>query len=163
MSKKIYTEEENKIRRREYVRKYQQSKMGRAVVMVRNQKREDRKYGRGEVDYDAKWVVENIFNKPCAHCGETDWHKLGCNRIDNSKAHTKDNVEPCCFECNQKLNGMDCSKVTYQYTSGKQLIAVYRNLKEASEKTGIPASTIQYNRIKNNITQQGYIWSTNPL
>lgn len=153
----------HKEERYDYHKSYTKTPMGRAVIMVRNHKMEDKKHNRGEVNYDAKWVVENILNKPCVHCGETDWHNIGCNRIDNTKPHTKDNVEPCCFKCNLKLNGKDCSKKTYQYTSDKQLIRVYRNLKEASQYTGIPASTIQYNRIKNNITKQGYIWSLKPL
>lgn len=28
---------------------------------------------------------------------------MDCNRIDNSKPHTKDNVEPCCKSCNSRL------------------------------------------------------------
>ena len=52
------------------------------------------------IDFDAKWIVDNIYSKTCTHCGESDWHKLGCNRLDNTKPHTKDNVEPCCQHCN---------------------------------------------------------------
>ena len=57
-------------------------------------------FGDDKIDFDARWIVENIYTKPCPHCGETDWHNLGCNRLDNSKPHTIDNVEPCCFHCN---------------------------------------------------------------
>ena len=51
----------------------------------------------------AEWIIKNIFSRPCAHCGETDWRKLGCNRLDNSKPHTMDNCEPCCLKCNNRL------------------------------------------------------------
>lgn len=27
--------------------------------------------------------------------------RIGCDRIDNSKGHTKDNVVPCCVECDK--------------------------------------------------------------
>ena len=73
---------------------YDSTPMGRAKYLLRNYRREDKKYNRGECNLDVGWIIENIFSKPCTHCGETDWHKLGCNRLDNSKPHTKDNVEP---------------------------------------------------------------------
>ena len=72
----------------------------RAVYLLASYNNDDKKYNRGEGDLTAKWIVEKIFSKSCVHCGESDWHKLGCNRLDNSKPHTKDNVEPCCFHCN---------------------------------------------------------------
>lgn len=75
----------------------------RANNLVTAYRQTDRKYNLGVGDLTAKWVVDNIFTKSCAHCGETDWHKLGCNRLDNSKPHTIDNVEPCCMKCNRKL------------------------------------------------------------
>lgn len=86
-----------------YHNNYTKTPMGRASYLVQAYDREDKKYNRGECDFDAKWMVENIFTKQCAYCGETDWTKLGCNRLDNSKPHTKDNVEPCCGKCNLKL------------------------------------------------------------
>ena len=153
----------NKEHINEVHKKYYNTQMGRAVRIVQNNKYQDSIYNRGNVDYDAKWVVDNILSKPCSHCGETDWTKIGCNRLDNSKPHTKDNVEPCCFKCNLKLNANDLSKTTYLYDSNKQLLAIFKNLKEASEKTGIPASTIQHARLKNNLTKQGFIWSIIPL
>lgn len=88
----------------EYQKQYSKTQMGRAISQVRQYRRMDRRNGFGNViDFDAKWMVDNIYTKPCAHCGETDWHKLGCNRLDNSKPHTMDNVEPCCGKCNNKL------------------------------------------------------------
>nr|DAW71726.1 MAG TPA: restriction endonuclease [Crassvirales sp.] len=41
----------------------------------------------------------DIMNHPCVYCGDTK--RIGCDRIDNSKGHTKDNVVPCCVECNK--------------------------------------------------------------
>lgn len=44
--------------------------------------------------------IANEYSKGCVYCGETDWHNLGLDRIDNSKPHTKDNVVCCCGRCN---------------------------------------------------------------
>lgn len=45
-----------------------------------------------------KYMKENITSKPCIYCGNTK--DIGCDRIDNSKGHTIDNVIPCCKICN---------------------------------------------------------------
>lgn len=42
--------------------------------------------------------VRNICNQACFYCGETE--KIGLDRINNNKGHTKDNVVPCCYVCN---------------------------------------------------------------
>ena len=87
------------------------------------------------------WILENIFTKPCAHCGKEGWDVIGCNRLDNSKPHTMDNVEPCCFDCNrkykkpkQKYKKLYADKL-YQYTTKGELINIF----------------------------EGYIWSKTPL
>lgn len=92
----------------EYNKVYSKTKMGRAQKQFQQYKSMDNRNGFGDViDFDAKWIVDNIYTKACVHCGETDWHKLGCNRLDNSKPHIVDNVEPCCFHCNCVLNGKE--------------------------------------------------------
>lgn len=82
---------------------YNKTPKGRAVYLLNRYKSSDKEHNRGESDLTSQWIVENIFSKPCTHCGETDWRKIGCNRLDNSKPHTMDNVEPCCGKCNRKL------------------------------------------------------------
>lgn len=76
----------------------------RAMYLVQNYKRDDKEHNRGECTLTAKWIIDNIFTKHCVHCGESDWGKLGCNRIDNDLPHTPDNVEPCCGSCNIQLH-----------------------------------------------------------
>lgn len=104
MGSKIYTEEERKERKREAMKRYLSTengaKMNRASYLISNYRKDDIKYGREIPDFDSKWVLENIFSKPCVYCGETDWHLLGCDRIDNSKGHIKDNVVSSCLHCN---------------------------------------------------------------
>ena len=96
--------EEHKEYDRERRRKYNDTPIGRASSLVNKYKGEDKKHNRGIGDLTKEWIVENIFSKPCVHCGKTGWKVIGCNRLDNSKPHTKDNVEPCCFDCNRKLH-----------------------------------------------------------
>lgn len=95
--------EEKRKYENKYLKEYRKTPMGRAKILLSNYNRNDRIHNRGKGDLTAKWIVENIFSKPCAHCGKEGWQVIGCNRIDNSKPHSKDNVEPCCRECNIKL------------------------------------------------------------
>lgn len=74
----------------------------RAQSLIDSYKKNDLNYNRGECTITAKWILENIFNSSCVYCGESDWRKLGCDRIDNSKPHTEDNVVCSCKKCNLK-------------------------------------------------------------
>lgn len=94
---------EHKKEHNKWQKGYRNTTIGRAFSLLGNYKRNDKKYNRGDCTLTAQWIVDNIFTKCCVHCGENDWHKLGCNRLDNSKPHTPDNVEPCCGSCNYRL------------------------------------------------------------
>lgn len=87
----------------------------RAKNLLSGYNRHDLENGLGKGDLTYQWIIDNIFSKPCAHCGKTGWDVIGCNRLDNSKPHTMDNVEPCCKECNTKLASMDGCKYVTQY------------------------------------------------
>ena len=89
---------------KEYQVEYDKTQMARANSLLCAYNQADIKRNRGKGDLTAQWIVENIFTKPCAHCGKVGWNVIGCNRLDNSKPHTMDNVEPCCYECNIKLS-----------------------------------------------------------
>lgn len=109
--KKIYMKEYNKqyyISNKEKLQKkhfnYRHTPNGRAKNLMSLYRYSDKRDGyRETVDFDSNWMIENILLKPCAHCGKTGWQIIGCNRIDNTKGHSKDNVEPCCKPCNDKL------------------------------------------------------------
>lgn len=45
-------------------------------------------------------LMLKLWKDGCIYCGEKDWHILGCDRIDNSKGHSKDNVVCSCKYCN---------------------------------------------------------------
>ena len=109
----------NKEKKLEYHAEYNKTPMGRACNIVQGYKRADKKHNRGKCTLTAKWVVENIFPKPCHYCGETGWQIIGCDRIDNSKPHTPDNVVPCCAECNKKRHTRDYEEFKLMIEDGE--------------------------------------------
>lgn len=185
---KYYSEHKDEIRKKqnEYKRKcYQENsteekkrttewrrntKLGRATCLLHAYNQADENRGRGKGDLTAQWIIDNIFSKPCTHCGETDWTKIGCNRLDNSKPHTKDNVEPCCGDCNIRL-GLEHihklkSKIVYQYTLDNELVAIYCSTMEAARQTGFSQGNISQcckGKLNNKAQYKGYKWSYTPL
>ena len=135
--------------------------MFRALNLLNRYKNNDKKYNRGESDLTAQWIMDNIFTKPCSHCGKTGWNVIGCNRLDNTKPHTIDNVEPCCFECNNKLGNPP--KKVFQYSIDGKLVNIYPSINEASKTLNIQPSNIS--KCCNNIykTAYGYIWRFDQL
>lgn len=93
---------EHKSETHDYQVNYNKTPMGRARNLAGNYKIADKNANRGESTITSKWIVENIFTSKCHYCQNDDWTKLGCDRIDNDKPHTPDNVVPCCEECNKK-------------------------------------------------------------
>lgn len=93
---------------KKYKKEYYSKMISRAMRLAWHYKNEDLKHNRGESTITPEWIVENIFSgQKCYYCGESDWTELGCDRIDNSKPHTPDNVVPCCAKCNKKRGTMD--------------------------------------------------------
>ncbi len=95
-------QQEHKEVHTEYMKQYRQTPMGRACYLLNGYRKLDKEAGRGECTLTAQWIIDNIFTQKCHWCPETDWTKIGCDRIDNSLPHTPDNVIPCCAECNTK-------------------------------------------------------------
>lgn len=93
---------------REEIKEYQRKRIkgvyGRAYNLCKNYENMDKKAGRGKSTITPEWIIGNIFASKCYWCGETDWRQLGCDRIDNTKPHTPDNVICSCGKCNKKRN-----------------------------------------------------------
>lgn len=161
MDKKEYDKQryiDNKEKRLEQMKKYRQSPKGRATHLLYDYNREDRKYNRGKGDLTAEWIVDNIFSQPCVHCGESDWRKIGCNRLDNSKPHTIDNVEPCCRECNLRLSADDKAKQVYQYSLDGKLVRVWESAMEAG-RNGFDQGAVSRCCLGNVNKYKNYKWS----
>ena len=79
-----------------------------AKSIVNNYNKMDRERGFDpNQTISAEWFLQNIAYRPCAHCGLQAIGLIGCNRLDNTKGHTIDNVEPCCLKCNSRENIRD--------------------------------------------------------
>lgn len=75
----------------------------KASKMVSAYKHKDKTLGfENTCDIDIDWMINKIITQKCTYCGDTK--RIGCDRIDNAKPHTKDNVVPCCYECNCARN-----------------------------------------------------------
>ena len=73
----------------------------RAQRLCEAYKKIDDKNGRDN-DLTYNFILKHIFTSTCNKCGESDWHKLGCDRIDNTKGHLQNNVVCACRKCNVK-------------------------------------------------------------
>ena len=134
----------------------------RARALKRAYDESDKRYNRGEGDLTPEWIVENIFSQPCAHCGKIGWNVIGCNRLDNTKPHNKDNVEPCCVDCNKKLASKEKSLKAYQYDNDNVLVKSWDSIKDC-EKAGYNKRSI-YKCFKGIVKRhRGYKWSKTPL
>lgn len=76
------------------------TKEGRASHLLCGYRLSEKRHNRGECTINKEWIVENILNSTCIYCGEADWTKLGCDRIDDNLPHTSDNCVCACKECN---------------------------------------------------------------
>lgn len=86
----------------------QKNPLGWAKMTVNAYRKMDRDRGFDDSKtITAEWFLENIAYRKCVHCGKQGIGKVGCNRLDNTKGHTQDNVESCCFKCNCKDNIRD--------------------------------------------------------
>lgn len=113
---------------------------------------------------DVEWTMQQI-QKGCAHknkCGTTDWRKIGLNRIDNSLPHTKDNCEPCCWECNHDLARNIRSKKVYLYKDNT-FIGEFESTREAARQIGANNSGVSSCCNGKQKTCKGYICSYEKL
>ena len=86
----------------------QKNPIGWARHIVAHYRKMDRDRGFDDSQtITAEWFIQNIAYKPCKYCGTQGYGLIGCNRLDNTKGHTQDNVEPCCKSCNCKENIRD--------------------------------------------------------
>jgi hypothetical protein len=72
------------------------NKRTRLLRMLGAYKLRDKKKGQ-ICDIDIDWL-RKFVESGCSYCG--DDNRVGIDRIDNSRGHTKDNVVPACYDCN---------------------------------------------------------------
>ena len=85
-----------------WYKEYRKTPKGRAHYLAMGYNAKDLKYRGIKGEMTSDFILKNIFTSKCVYCGESDWSKLGCDRIDNSQIHTPNNVVCCCYNCNTK-------------------------------------------------------------
>lgn len=89
--------DEQRAKRIERMRRWAATPKGRALFLVKAYQRIDKAKGH-ECNVTTAYLLDHIFTRFCVYCGTTE--QLGCDRVDNSKGHTVDNVVPACADCN---------------------------------------------------------------
>lgn len=148
----------NKEKINEYHKKYyKNNKRVFALNKISTYRQQDIIKNRGECTLTVDEFI-SIIDKGCYWCGETDWHKLGADRINITKPHTKDNCVCSCHSCNC---GRELKRKVYQYTKEGKLVSTYESVSQANKITGVH----NIDRCCNGKykTAGGYIWSYYPL
>lgn len=81
------------------------TKYGRARMLKNGYAHQDRKTKRGKCTLTEEQIMQ-FWNDGCYYCGETDWKKLGADRMDNDKGHTIENCVCACAKCNKERGNM---------------------------------------------------------
>lgn len=87
--------------------KYHNDKKFRAKHLVASYKHFDNYYFYNQNKTITPTQLLELWDGGCIYCGETDWHKLGADRIDNNKPHSIDNCVCCCSQCNNERQKKD--------------------------------------------------------
>lgn len=78
-----------------------QKKKDKISKMLSAYRLKDKKHGY-IFDLPRDHFEKNILSQPCTYCGSTE--NVGCDRKDNKKGHTIENVIPACYTCNAVRN-----------------------------------------------------------
>lgn len=81
---------------------YHETKEGRATNLMNSYVQMDTRKGWRRPYLTQEDIMKKCFSEDskCVYCGETDWHLLGLDRIDNSQPHDIWNTLCCCHDCN---------------------------------------------------------------
>lgn len=160
-SKRYYQKNKEKLKEygREYGRFYRKTPIGRASYLLNRYNQRDIKCNRGEGDLTPEWIVDNILTKSCKHCGKTGWNVIGCNRLNNDLPHTKDNVEPCCEECNGELWNAERTKQIDQIDQFTgEVLKTWESATQVEKELECHSSNIRGCCTGRQHTCKGYIW-----
>ena len=132
--------EKPKGERHDYHKQYYATKQGRAARIVNTNNKDDRRNGLDSTNnVDRSWVERFILGEDsrCVYCGTMDWTRLGCDRIDNNKPHTADNIVCACSKCNARRQD--------KYTVEAYHDKVVRNNFNSFLKQFFPNENLRYN------------------
>ena len=118
---------------RKRMNEYHQTKAGRATNLLSAYIQMDLERLGVRPFLNQEDIIRKCFEPgcKCVYCGETDWHKLGLDRIDNDKPHDRWNTVCSCHACNDERRRKDIK--TYVGSKGM-------TWQEFMEKTELSAS-----------------------
>jgi 5-methylcytosine-specific restriction endonuclease McrA len=142
---KWYIEHEDEYRK--YLNQYQNNKyktdpVFRAIQIFNVYKQRDKRKGimpDNPADYPTKEEYVQMLQQPCVFCGETDWHKIGLDRIDSSLGHIRGNLQPCCGSCNSKKNNMANEEFKQRIADGRIKLKAVKAVKTDADTPAVPA------------------------
>lgn len=149
--------QEHKQHRIEQKNEYRKTIKGRASYLRDGYIHQDKRDNNGECTLTTDDIVE-LLNQGCYWCGETDWHKLGADRLDNSKPHTKENCVCACLNCNLKRQRKSEMKKVIQYTKDGDFVNEFESTLKASKLTGINQGNISLCCLGKRKSAGGYVW-----
>lgn len=89
-------------KQRDWMNNYHQTKEGRATNLLNSYIQMDLEAERGLPNLTRDDIMRKCFSdtSKCVYCGETDWHVLGLDRINNDIPHHASNCVCACHDCN---------------------------------------------------------------
>ena len=138
---------------------YWKDNIHRAKYLIKSYKQGDEKKGYGICSITVDDFLE-LTSNGCVYCGETDWKKLGLDRINNTKPHTKENCVCSCWNCNDKKQRKSIKQPVLQYTKSMEFVSEYPSAYDAYKQTGICSTSILNvcKRKPNFNTAGGFVW-----
>ena len=124
---KIYTPKHKKYYRQYQNMRYKTDPVYRAKIIFNTDKQRDKQKGLmpdNPTDYPTREEFIEMIQQPCIFCGETDWHKIGLDRIDSTKGHIRGNLQPCCKSCNDRKQDMSNEEFIEKYNLRSDTAAV---------------------------------------
>lgn len=142
-----------------YINNKRKTFIGRAKHLIESYIQQDKKYNRGECTLTQQDIFD-LWEQGCYWCGETDWHKLGADRIDEKKPHTLENCVCSCWDCNNINHLKSRRKPILQLSKDGQLIKIWDCSYDIEKELGYPHNSI-LNCCKHKYgfkTAYGYKW-----
>lgn len=101
-----------------YNRKYRQDPNRLPMTVLKDCRQSDKKRGYNN-DLNKEFITLAFLNG-CVYCGEKEL-RMTLDRIDNTKGHTKDNVNPACIRCNYLRRDMPYDAWIYLVPTLKEM------------------------------------------
>ena len=156
------------------VDKYQKTKKGIVTVIYNSQKQSSKRRGHPMPSYTLKELRQWMYSQKEFHelydqwkaSGYDRWLKPSCDRLDDYKPYTLDNLQVVAWKDNfsrshkDRLNGVNnkASKSVLQFTLDGEFVAEHYSLHNAERQTGVSFKSISKVCNGEYSYAGGYVW-----